>query len=176
MPVTRSQTRSQTPTTRPSLQQPAAPVKTLSKAQIARKNREQEQNAERIRALEENARIFEEGRQREMEIHKDHPLMVFLKRLHSNPLTKKCAEIVQYRLCEMDPSYLHERWTYDNTNAEERYAIKMSVRAVKMVCPNAKFVSNTVHYNGETECERDITWKEGEMDEIVGNDFLFPYW
>ncbi len=134
--------------------------------------KQEEWNAH-IRKVDEEYRIFTKGIEREMEIHKDHPVIILIKRLQSNPLTKQCADIVKYRLGKMDPNHLQAKWLYPNTPEHHSY-IQMCGFAVKMVCPNAKFVSKTYYYDWGSQIERYITWKEGEMDEIISNEFIFP--
>ncbi len=173
MPSTRSQNRS-------SASAVSVQPKKLTQMQLARQSLAE---ARKVFEIDDSLQIFEEERLRQLEQHRTHPLMILIQKLKSINSARPYLPELFSIISKLEPGSLQYSWLSCNSSEHDLYITTYMIEILKIVCPNVR-ISASVNSEFEEdefcmgdyatcEIENVATWRAGEMDEIVSNQYLF---
>ena len=111
-------------------------------------------------------------RARAIAMYEYHPIIIFLRNL-----PEKIRDDIIFYFSEISVSSENEnqyRWALGYLEHLEPFTIEYIAAAFRIVCPKVVFSVKTVKHCKYTDVSFNVSWKTGEMHQIITDKTIFP--
>lgn len=113
-----------------------------------------------------------------MRQYKDHPVRAYIRLLRKFHKLFKLTVIdhILFHFGEITPTTTSVCWPMEMPTKENSIDMENILRAFRIACPHMEVSIRTETYSKyrNSKSEFVLTWKEGEMPDIITNEYVFP--
>ena len=112
------------------------------------------------------------------EKYRNSPICQYIRKMKLNESDETVSSVLFY-LGEIKGPQLSYNWALGDLNKKNKNSLMMTIKALKVACPkiNIKITTDFENYGepcSSTYSELDISWNEGDMSQVVLNEYIFP--